>query len=347
MKKIICTMLVLVMILATLAACGSSTQPTKETEKTATKETTTTQETTAIQEATQKPSGEKLKVGFSLVTVSFPFFARMHDQFMEEAEARGWEVTYVDGNLDAATQINGIQDLLNKGIDVLVYESWYNDALADIFVQCHDKGIPVFQIGRNEIPKGQEENILFATGTTSYTAGHLGGVWCAGYLKDKNIDSLNVVLMSAPNEIKFRTEGFVDGMTENGIKVNVLHEYDASTRELGMSSTEDALTAYPDLDLIFSGSAQGSLGAYDAIVATTRQDIMIMGFDGEDEEIQLIDKGTNYIATITQNPMGEATLAAEMVDKWLKGEKFDQTYEMPAGVYSAEGQITADQIIKK
>ena len=73
---------------------------------------------------------EPLKVGFSLPLMTFPFYVRMYEQFMEEAEQRGWEVTFVDGNLDAGTQMNGCQDLINSGVDVMVIATWYIDALA-------------------------------------------------------------------------------------------------------------------------------------------------------------------------------------------------------------------------
>ena len=70
-----------------------------------------------------------------------------------------------------------------------------------------------------------------------------------------------------------------------------------------------------------------------------------MGFDGEDEEIEKIDAGGNYIGTITQDPQGQSINVAEHIDKWLAGETFDQQLETPAGVYCAEGQVTAAEIM--
>ena len=40
--------------------------------------------------------------------------------------------------------------------------------------------------------------------------------------------------------MKARAQGFVDGMTDHGISVEVLNEYDVSTREEAMASGEDA-----------------------------------------------------------------------------------------------------------
>ena len=296
--------------------------------------------------AAMAETAEPLKVGFSLPSMTFPFYVRMYEQFMEEAEQRGWEVTFVDGNLDAGTQMNGCQDLINSGVDVMVIATWYIDALADIYTQCKEKGIGVFEMDNMVLPEATADCFTFTTGTDNYNAGVVGGTWCAGYLKEQNIESVNVILVSAMSEQQTkRCTGFTDGLSQNGIEVNVLNNYNGGVRETAMQVCENALTAYADLDIIYGGSAQDSLGGYDATVGAGRTEVMVVGFDGEDEEIEKIDAGTIYIATITQDPSGQSTNVANYIDKWLAGETFDQQLETPAGVYCAAGQLAGADII--
>lgn len=99
-----------------------------------------------------------------------------------------------------------------------------------------------------------------------------------------------------------RADGFVKGLEEGGLTVEVLNEYLGDSRESYMTSCEDALVTYPELDLVFAANAQGGLGAYDACVAANRPEVKIVGFDCEDEEVELIDKGTQYIASVMQLP---------------------------------------------
>ena len=66
---------------------------------------------------------------------------------------------------------------------------------------------------------------------------------------------------------------------------------------------------------------------------------------GEDEELELIDKKLNYIATITQDPAGEASTTVEYILKYLDGEKFDKIVPISAGIYCAEGQLTSEQVL--
>ena len=288
---------------------------------------------------------ENLKIGLSFVSLNFQYYVRMYDTFMEEAEKNNWEVSFVDGNLDATTQLNGIQDLVNDDVDVMVISTWYIDAMEDVLQQCVDKDIPVFVIGNTENPDNINELIQYACGTEHYDAGHLGGTYMSKYLKDQGRDSIKMATMVGSTEqMKARAQGFVDGMTDHGISVEVLNEYDVSTREEAMANGEDALTTYPDIELFYGVSAQGALGAYDATVGANRTEVMVFGYDGEDEELEVIDEDNNYVGTVTQAPDVEASTTVEYIKKYLDGEEFDKIVPISAGIYCDEGQLTAEEV---
>lgn len=328
LQKIICLLLAILMASA-LAACGAKPSAPQESSSTVTADGT-----------------KALKVGFSLPSMSFPFYARMYDQIESEAKERNWELSFVDGNLDATTQLNGLQDMINNDIDVLVFATWWIDAMTDIMSQCEKKGIPVFVMDNMVIPAGSEKAITLTTGTDNYNAGMVGGIWYANELNKQGKTSLNMVAISSQSEqMVKRYTGFVDGLSKNGIDVHLLNTYDGGKRETAMTMAEDALTALPELELIYGASAQDSLGAYDATIGANRTNVLVIGLDGEDEEIQAVDKGQNYIASITQDPKGQAKLIAANIDKWQAGETFDQIQETPAGIYCAEGQFTGEEIL--
>ena len=347
MKKTL-SMILAAALMVSMVGCSGTKNTTAETTKPQTEAVsqgdTAEADTTKAMEA--KDTSEPLKVGLSFVSLNFPYFVRMYEQFMDEAKQNGWDVSFVDGNLDAATQLNGIQDMINNDVDVMVVSAWFIDAMEDVFAQCKEKGIPVFIIGNTQNPDAINDLIVYACGTEHYAPGVLGGTWASGYFIDVGKTELNIAIMSGSTEqMKQRGQGFVDGLTKGGIKVEVKNEYDVSTREDAMASAEDALTVYSDLDLIYGVSAQGSLGAYDATVGANRTEVYVVGYDGEDEELELIDKKLNYIATITQDPAGEASTTVEYILKYLDGEKFDKIVPISAGIYCAEGQLTSEQVL--
>ena len=111
-----------------------------------------------------------------------------------------------------------------------------------------------------------------------------------------------------------------------------------------MASGEDALTTYPDIELFYGVSAQGALGAYDATVGANRTEVMVFGYDGEDEELEVIDEDNNYVGTVTQAPDVEASTTVEYIKKYLDGEEFDKIVPISAGIYCDEGQLTAEEV---
>jgi ribose transport system substrate-binding protein len=286
-------------------------------------------------------TAEPLKIGFSLPTLQFPFYVRMHDTFIEEAEAKGWEVVYVDGNLDSLTQVNACLDLLTKDIDALVMATWWIDAMPEVFETAAMSDVPVFLMDHSAEQVADDWTaIVSASGTDSFGAGEVGGKWMAERLAADGKDSVNLVLITMTSDTAVdRCGGFVAGLEANGITVNIVNDYLGDTRANGMSSMEDALVTYPEgeIDLVFGYSAQSSLGAYDAIVGANRTEIQVVGFDGEDDEIALIDEGTQYIGTIVQYPDHMAALTAELVEKVVvNGETIDLSQPVDAGVYDGE-----------
>lgn len=343
MKKILYILISISVMISLLGACApAAPQPTAAPVKSQ----PTAVPATAIPDLIQAtlpvvPTESKpLKIGFTLPTLQFPFYVRMHDTFIAEANKRGWEVVYVDGNLDSLTQVNASLDLLTKDIDALVMATWWIDAMADVVDVAAKNKIPVFLMDTTaaQIPAGFI--ISSAAGTDNFDAGHVGGVWMAERLAAEGKKSVNLVLVTMNSDTAGkRCDGFVAGLKDTGIEVNVLNKYEGDTRANGMRSMEDALVTYPEgkIDLVFGYSAQSSLGAADAIVAANRKEIKVIGFDGEDDELKLIDAGTNYIGTVVQYPDKMATVTVDLIAKVvINGETIIQDQPIPAGVYDGK-----------
>ena len=116
MKRVIALLLALTMTVS-MAACGKKTS---EEPAEAGTQAEPEEPTEPAEAAEETDGGEPLKVGFSLPSMTFPFYVRMYEQIEAEADKRGWEVSFVDGNLDAGTQMNGLQDMINNGVDIMV-----------------------------------------------------------------------------------------------------------------------------------------------------------------------------------------------------------------------------------
>ncbi len=292
------------------------------------------------------PGEEKqLKIGFSIITLTFPYYVKMLDGFEAACKEKGWDYVYTDAGMDVEKTVNDCLDLTLKDIDALVIASWYGDSLQDVFEQCKAANIPVFLIDTGSLPP--DGDYVTNIGTVDFDAGYNGGYWAAGQMKEAGKEAVRMIsFTTATSNGRNRADGFVKGLEEGGLTVEVLNEYLGDSRESYMTSCEDALVTYPELDLVFAANAQGGLGAYDACVAANRPEVKIVGFDCEDEEVELIDKGTQYIASVMQLPAGMAQQTIQNIEDYLyNGATFEKSTPYESGVYCAQGALTTEDIL--
>ncbi len=338
MKKLMSILLVLAMVLS-MAACGSKTAETTAPAAAA--------DTTAAPAA---EGGEKtVKIGLSIAGMTMPYYVRMYEGFLAAAEKEGYEVIFADGGSDAESTVKAVEDLISSGIDALAVSTNFSESLVDAFATCKEQGIPIFYIGNLQLIPDVKASMTFWEGTRSDSAGYLGGLWMGNYLDSINYKKdLNVVQVSLIHDtLQQRYEGFAKGLTEKGYTVNLVNTVGDLTRENSLAGCEDMLTAHDDLDIFYGTAGTSALGAYDATQNAGRTEVMVVGFDGEDEELKHIDEGGNYIATICQDSVGESEVTVEAIKTVLGGGSVEGGHETPAKVYGkGVGYVTSDELLK-
>lgn len=214
-----------------------------------------------------------------------------------------------------------------------------------VFEDCKADGIPVFTISSSGVPS---DTSLYVSniGVDNKTAGYYGGLYAAKYFKEeKDQTEINLALFKAATEVgAARVTGFQEGLEAGGATVNLLNTYDGSTREEFMASCEDALVTFDKIDLIYGYSAQAGLGCYDASVAANRGEVLIMGTDAEDEEIGLIDKGTQYVGSVMQFPADMAKFCVECIEDHAAGTALESYYAYDTGIYGVDGVVMAEDL---
>lgn len=346
MKKLLVFVLTLSLVLGMFAGCGKADN--KPTDKAEQEPAVADKAEATTDDSAEKTGDNPLHVGFSLSTLQFPFYVRMKEGFEGACNAKGWTYTITDANFDAETQLNNCQDLLLQDIDVLVISSWYPDALTDIYEQAEEQEVPIFVVDMARI--ADDVNYVSKMGTDNYDSGYMGGVWAAQYfINEMGKEEINLVTISPADQVPLdRIEGFKQGLEDGGAKMNLLQSFlGSTTREDHMTAAEDALTTYDNIDLIYGLDAQAGLASYDACQAANRTDIKVLGMDGEEEEIKLIEAGDEmYIGTITQFPDQMSVATVENIDRYVNhGEEIDKVISFPSGITWAEGVIMQDEVL--
>lgn len=337
MKKMMSILLVLMLMAGILSGCGGSkdTAPEESTKAPAEEPAKTPDEAPAEE--------EPLKIGFSQFTQEFPFYVTMQDAFEAACAEKGYELISTNASMDVTKQIDGCMDMLAKGVDALAITSWYGDALLDVFEAAEKQNVPVFLISTSTAP--DDATFVTKVGTVDKDTTYLAGLWTGDYYAEQGISELDAVVFMAADQVhNDRRDGYIQGMEEKGVTVNILNTYNGNTREDAMSSCDDALITYPEIDIMITTSAQHGLGAFDACVAANRDEMKIVAMDGEVEEFQKIDEKGLYLCTALQFPGDMATDTVNLIEQYFDGATIERYVYTDAGVYCPDGTLGAADI---
>jgi len=277
-------------------------------------------------------------VGFSEVweanTWAAQAKAEIEEAMATSPDVKEFYITNSEG--DGAKQVADIEDLLTKGIDLLVLQPINPDALTPVIEKAFDAGVVV-------VPAMVKLN------TDKYSAyiesdevgyGTLGAQWLADKLGGKGkiiiLDGAAGVVTS-----ETRTNAALD-VFKNYPEIEIVGRENADwDYAKGREVTEQLLAANPEIDGVWSGGGDMTRGAIDAFKAARRKLVPMTGEDSNGlfktwfQMVQDGEKDFDSCAVSTGAWMYRG--AFELGIKILKGETIDQkdTTE-PQVLYTAE-----------
>lgn len=291
MKKIICMLLALVMLLS-LVACGTKEAPKAEEKKEET--TTTAPEKTEEkkEEAPAAPTGEKLKMGFIFNSLDNPIYVHWRDLLEELAPQYNFELTYLTSDEDAAKELANMEDLINSGCDVIGMSPADSEASKQAVQLAADAGIPVFTLDRVL----EDVTCITQAITDNYAAAAVAGneaVKVLGPEGGKIAVLRGIYGLSIETD---RYEGFMSVINQHPEIEVVTEAFGDFHREKGTNAAEDILQAYPDVDLIYCENGEMAVGCLLALEAAGYKpgDVVVFGFDGAPDELKAIKEGNMY-----------------------------------------------------
>ena len=216
-----------------------------------------------------------------------------------------------DGQNDSATQSANLESAIAQGVDGVVISPKDVEALAPAIQAVVDAGIPVVTIDRNV--DGAET--LAHVGADNVRGGEKQGEYLMQILPDggKIIELQGTVGASPAID---RVQG-IQRSDRRPPRVRDRLPADGRLRSRpGLTVTEQALQANPDVDAIVAANDDMALGAAEA-VAGAGLDIPIIGFDALPEALQAIQDGT-LTATVEQWPGRQTAGAMEILVDYLR-----------------------------
>ena len=326
------------MMAITLAACGQAkpAQTTAETAKTA---ETTAAESKGEEAGTAAGAGEGKGYVVALCNYSIgnSWRAQMEQEFVAEAEklkADGTVSEYyiTNSNEDINKQISDMQDLITKKVDAIVITAASPTALAPVVEEATEAGIKV--VSFDNVVDTEEQ--VAAVGIDEKEFGRIGAQWLADILDGKGkIVVLNGIAGTATDSLRW---GGAEEVFNKYPDIEILGSANASwDYAQGKAAMESMLSAYPEIDGVWSQGGAMTQGAIDAFLAAGR-DLVPMTSEGNNGAIKAWidnrDKGLTCIAP--SNPTYTSAEALRVAIKSLNGEEVPKDVVMDIDTVTEE-----------
>ncbi len=262
---------------------------------------------------------DKITIGVSLPQDDNPFYIGMLKGIRARAGELGFDVATVSSNEDKLKQINGVQDLIAKGVKGILISPIDAVGVNAAYDAAAAAKIPIVSLARGSTSPNQTIHVAM----DEVQVGRDIAEWTAKKLNGKGKVAMLLGPSGAPT---FRN--LAQGYTETMAKypdIQIVFKTDGPlTRERGLKNSEDALVANPDLTAIYAANDDLALGAMQAVLAANKKgQTIVTGMNGVPPALHAVKDG-NIAMTVELNPVVWGRLGVDVLASYLKGDKVEQ-----------------------
>lgn len=292
-KAVILVLSVSIALFAVLAGCtqapAASNEPAEKSEPVA-------QVSEAVAEVSEEAgiAPEDIKIGMDFFNWTMPLALDMKAMLDSAADALGCQIEYTENNFETEKLITNVENLFASGCQVVgicnsgdaqvqqavKIAEQYNGKIFQLFRTLSDQDVidyvmssPAYggQVHEDELSVGYNLGLILAkkgatnVGLMNYTRGDLTA--------------------------ETRQAGYLKAFEEKGIKV-VAETWDVTTSDLGTSTTENYLAAYPEMDavVLVGGGSEAVYGITSALEKAGKAGTVLFTttdfYDGQTEDLQ-------------------------------------------------------------
>lgn len=254
------------------------------------------------------------------------------------AEEYGITFNQVDANLDLQASLAAVQEVAPQ-VDVINFTPVNEEASGPtITAIAEDTGKPII------CESSPTDGCTTLVSIDDYSAGFKVGVWAGEYARDNFGGVANILDVGLPTltTTVARSTGFVDGVKSVLPDARVVASVDgAGLKDKAVQVANDALTANPDVNVIFGindDSALGGLQAFESQGGDTSQ-LLVVGFGCEGKACKdALMEGGPYKVSAAMFPEYQGRLIIDAGVAALNG------VELPAHIVAPTLAMTADNL---
>lgn len=242
-----------------------------------------------------------------------PFFKAEADGAKAQAEAMGYETIVLVHDDDANKQSEQFDTVIAQGVAAIILDNAGADASVAAVQRAKDAGIPSFLIDREITATGVAVSQIVSN---NYQGAQLGAEEFVILMGEEG-KYAELVGKESDTNAGIRSQGYHDVIDQYGSLEMVARQTANWSQTEAFGVMESMLQANPDIKGVISGNDTMAMGAYAALEAAGRGDVIVVGFDGSNDVRDSI-LGGGIKATVLQPAYEQAQLAVKQADQYIK-----------------------------
>ncbi len=258
---------------------------------------------------------EGKKVGLVVSTLNNPFFVNLKEGAEDKAAELGIELIALDSQNDPAKELANVEDLMVKGVDVILINPTDSDAVARAVMQANRNNIPVITLDRG----ASRGKVVTHIASDNVAGGEMAGKFILEKV-GKGAKVVELEGIPGTTAARDRGKGF-NNIAKGNLDVVAKQAADFD-RAKGLTVMENILQAESEIDAVFAHNDEMALGALKAIEDSGKK-ILVVGFDATADAVASVKSG-GLGATVAQQPKMIGAMGVEAAVKVINGEKTEE-----------------------
>lgn len=270
--------------------------------------------------STKEMDIEDITIGLSVSTLNNPFFVSLKDGVVAAAEKNGMKTIVVDAQDDSATQVSGIEDLIQQGADILLINPTDSAAISTAVEYANSVGIPVITLDRSS----DSGDIVTLVASDNEAGGQMAAEYIIELLGE---NAVVAELEGTPGASATRERGAGFHSVANE-KLQIVSKQTADfDRTQGLNVMENMIQGNGNIQAVFAHNDEMALGALEAINSAGK-DLIVIGFDGTEDALASIRNG-QLTATVAQQPVLMGEMAVQAAIDYIEGKDVEEVLAAP------------------
>jgi erythritol transport system substrate-binding protein len=262
---------------------------------------------------------EKKLIAVIVPSPENPFFKTEADAAEAKAKALGYDTLVLVHNDDAVKQDQLFDTAIARKAAAIICDNAGADASIAAVKKAKAAGIPTFLVDREINATGVAVAQLVSN---NYQGATLGAQEFVTLMGEKG-SYVELIGKETDTNAGVRSKGYNDVLSQYPDLKKVAAQSANWSQTEAFQKVQTIIQQFPDIKGLISGNDTMALGAYAALKAAGKGNVIVVGFDGSPDVAQSIKNG-EIKATVLQPIVKLSEMAVEQADHFVKTGKADQ-----------------------